>query len=92
MSEQDPKLYTVTLTLCELCLDGAGGECHTPGCALWINRAPDMSLRDHPMVSRVAGWPLCQQCCMKRATKHVGGRRDKHARCDECAAGAESAA
>lgn len=38
-------LYRVTLTLCELCLDGKGGECHTPGCALWMNRSPDVPLR-----------------------------------------------
>lgn len=41
----------VTLWLCDPCLDGAGGECHTPGCALWINRAPDLPLRDSPMVT-----------------------------------------
>jgi hypothetical protein len=35
-------LHQVTLWLCELCLAGAGGECHVPGCALWMNRAPDM--------------------------------------------------
>lgn len=37
---------TVQIRLCDHCLDGAGGECHTPGCALWMNRAPDVSLRD----------------------------------------------
>ena len=40
------ELETVTLTLCNACLDGKGGECHTPGCALWMNRAPDVSIRD----------------------------------------------
>jgi hypothetical protein len=34
----------VTLTLCELCISGAGGECHVPGCALYLNRAPDIPL------------------------------------------------
>jgi hypothetical protein len=28
--------------LCTLCRSGAGGQCHTPGCALWMNRAPDV--------------------------------------------------
>ena len=37
-------LYRVTLTLCHLCLSGAGGECHVPGCALCYNRAPDLPL------------------------------------------------
>lgn len=37
-------LHRVTLTLCSLCLAGAGGECHTPGCALWLRRAPDVAL------------------------------------------------
>jgi hypothetical protein len=43
--QSEPGLNEVTLTICDLCLDGAGGECHTPGCALWLNRAPDLSLR-----------------------------------------------
>lgn len=40
-----PGLNRVTLVLCDLCLSGAGGQCHVPGCALWMNRAPDISLR-----------------------------------------------
>jgi hypothetical protein len=43
-------VHLVQLWLCALCLDGEGGECHTPGCALWINRAPDLPLRDSPFV------------------------------------------
>jgi hypothetical protein len=35
-------LREVTLTLCLPCLSGAGGECHTPGCDLWLHRAPDI--------------------------------------------------
>ena len=34
-------LHRVTLTLCSLCLNGEGGQCHTPGCALWLKAAPD---------------------------------------------------
>lgn len=47
MSEQltESGLNIVTLTLCDFCLDGAGGECHVPGCALWMNRAPDVAIR-----------------------------------------------
>lgn len=37
-------LHTVTLTLCELCINGVGGECHSPGCDLWIHRAPDIPI------------------------------------------------
>ena len=46
-----PKLHLVTLYLCDLCLNGAGGECYTPGCALWMNRAPDLPLGDAVTVS-----------------------------------------
>lgn len=46
----DEDLYEVTLTLCGQCLNGEGGECHHLGCALWLNRAPDISLRGNPMV------------------------------------------
>lgn len=37
-------LHTVTLTLCEPCINGAGGECHSPGCDLWIHQAPDIPI------------------------------------------------
>lgn len=43
-------VHLVQMWLCALCLDGEGGECQTPGCALWINRAPDLPLRDSPFV------------------------------------------
>lgn len=46
----EPELHLVTLVLCNLCMNGEGGECHTPGCALWLNRAPDLALWDHPAV------------------------------------------
>lgn len=39
-------LERVVLTLCTRCIDGEAGECHTPGCALWMNRAPDVPIRD----------------------------------------------
>ncbi|KKK96708.1 hypothetical protein LCGC14_2660050 [marine sediment metagenome] len=42
----EPRLCLVSgIYMCEACLDGAGGECHTPGCILWINRAPDLAIR-----------------------------------------------
>lgn len=41
-------VHTVKLDLCELCISGEGGECHVPGCALWINRAPDLRIDTHP--------------------------------------------
>jgi hypothetical protein len=49
--EPEIPVRLVQLWLCDLCLDGTGGECHTPGCALWINRAPDLALRSSPMVT-----------------------------------------
>jgi len=44
MSEHETELRRVTLWLCDLCLHGAGGECHSPGCALFLNRAPDLPI------------------------------------------------
>ena len=41
-----PRLELVTLQLCSHCLDGSGGECHVPGCALWLQDAPDSSIRE----------------------------------------------
>lgn len=45
----DPEIAVrlVQLRLCDLCLDGAGGQCHVPGCALWIKSAPDVPIRDY---------------------------------------------
>jgi hypothetical protein len=47
-------LVRVMLVLCSRCLAGEGGECHVPGCALWMNRAPDVPIADrceifHPL-------------------------------------------
>lgn len=39
-------LVRVTLVLCSRCIAGEGGECHVPGCALWMNRAPDVQIRE----------------------------------------------
>lgn len=37
-------LARVTLDVCQACLLGKGGECHTPGCAFWMSQAPDVPL------------------------------------------------
>jgi hypothetical protein len=37
-------LARVTLVLCTACLHGFGGECHTPGCAMWMSTAPDVEI------------------------------------------------
>lgn len=44
LDDDEPNVRLVTVGLCELCIGGAGGECHTPGCILWLNRAPDLAL------------------------------------------------
>lgn len=46
--DSEPEVHTVQIPMCDLCLDGAGGECHTPGCIFWINRAPDLPIRSDP--------------------------------------------
>lgn len=44
-------VHEVAIHLCEPCLNGEGGECHTPGCALcW--HAVD-SQRIHPMLYEI---------------------------------------
>jgi hypothetical protein len=37
-------LVEVKLPVCSLCLTGAGGECHVPGCAFWMNDAPSTTV------------------------------------------------
>lgn len=37
---QEPQVHRVAISLCQLCLDGKGEECHTPGCALFLHNSP----------------------------------------------------
>lgn len=37
-----PGAMPMILNLCWHCRQGAGGECHTPECSLFLNRAPDV--------------------------------------------------
>lgn len=30
-------IKSVTIDICQACLDGEGDECHTPGCALFLH-------------------------------------------------------
>lgn len=39
-NDLDIKVQSVELWICALCLTGAGGECHVPGCAFWCHDAP----------------------------------------------------
>jgi hypothetical protein len=45
MVEDGAKLYSVTMTVCGLCLRGEKGDgdgyCYTPGCAFWMSRVPE---------------------------------------------------
>ena len=42
--KKSPAVLRLKIWLCELCLAGAGGECGVPGCALFMNRAPDLRI------------------------------------------------
>jgi hypothetical protein len=44
-AEPEIPVHLVQLWLCDLCLDGEGDECHTPGCSLWIHDVPKPALR-----------------------------------------------
>ncbi len=32
----DPSVVRIEIAICTLCLNGAGGECHVPGCWFWM--------------------------------------------------------
>jgi hypothetical protein len=49
--EPEIPVRLVQLHLCDPCLDGTGEECHTPGCSLWMNRPPDLPLRNNQGVT-----------------------------------------
>ena len=47
LMDKEYQLNRISLIyLCDACLDGLGGECHTAGCALWMSTAPDVPIRD----------------------------------------------
>lgn len=60
---REPVLEVVTgeFTVCSACLDGEGGQCHTPGCLFWLNRAPDLAIR----------WKLQAHECSFQVVEHV---------------------
>lgn len=37
------------VAICAPCLDGVGGECHTPGCLFWMSSAPDIPIRERAL-------------------------------------------
>jgi hypothetical protein len=76
------KTHRVTMWLCDLCLDGKGGECHVPGCALYLNRAPDLPLRNSLTVE-IEGydWAACPTC-FPSGVGHVGDGKRDCATCD----------
>src|ERR1700761_1096985 len=77
------RVHKVTLWLCDDCLDGAGGECHSAGCTLWINRAPDLSIRHHPMVERIGKETTKQALARRLVRNEVATQRSSvHRRVD----------
>ena len=75
----EPRLLNVEVQICELCFGGAGGECHSPGCALFLNRAPDI-----PWVSAFAHrvWEVGEPSCGNPG--HRGGFTDDDGCCHPC--------
>lgn len=47
MKDKKIELLTVKITLCSLCLNGEGGICNVPGCALMRNTAPDIGVDEN---------------------------------------------
>lgn len=56
---KEPKTERVIAFICSLCLDGAGGECHTSGCLLWVKQLPGdgIPIRDYCDTKSLAGIP-----------------------------------
>ena len=77
----EPKVRRVIVNLCEMCLNGAGGECHTPGCVLWLNRGPDLAL--HPELIEDAGDEAAELVTLRAELARVRERALKHLVADE---------
>jgi len=42
---KDPPLFVCDgVYFCGLCLTGEGGECHSPGCIMFLSTAPDLPI------------------------------------------------
>lgn len=78
------RVRLVQISLCELCLLGKGGECHVPGCALWLNRAPDLAI--HPELYEIIEG-ICRVCgCTDDFACGTGCAwvNDQHTLCSAC--------
>lgn len=42
--DKEPKVSAYLIWLCDLCVQGKGGICHVPGCALIRCKAPGLAL------------------------------------------------
>lgn len=42
--DESVRLINLTISVCTPCLGGDVGECHTPGCAFWMQDAPNTEL------------------------------------------------
>ena len=62
----------VAISLCSLCLEGKGGECHVPGCALFINRAPDLPV-DARLYNVISEWPAFDGLEMTNGSESEAG-------------------
>lgn len=67
MNEME-ELTHCSLWICRGCLDGAGSECHTPGCGFFMNRAPDTPLK--------SAEPISEDLARARAQGRVEGMRE----------------
>lgn len=60
MSAFEIPVKRYAIYLCDPCVRGEGGECHTPGCSLWMKRAPDVPLVSTALVEEYGFDPMCQ--------------------------------
>ncbi len=51
----EPSLVRVEITICTLCLNGVGGECHVPGCWFWMWEAPSDAVAE-----RIRSWAFTE--------------------------------
>lgn len=55
----EPPVKRYAVYLCDLCVQGTGGECHSPGCSLWMKRAPGVPLISPALMAAWGGDPMC---------------------------------
>lgn len=73
----EAEVRTVMIPVCELCITGEGGECHTPGCSFFLFPAPSEGANS-------MGRGFLDDSGIGQTSRHIGRSFVGHPLEDEC--------